>query len=172
MADRDRFSKLKVYKYTPSGMAFLFVLLFAGVGGYVISQSKAGTMSYAKFYDQGSVVAETGVSQISDSVNSAGTQTVNQVSTGSKLIYASVNQSKYKSICYYVRAVSGPGTGKTATVEFVGQGNSKTVSFPVSDSYQSYCIKSSHKSQKSYSLYNNSGPNGPDVNVYLAITSS
>lgn len=172
MASKDRFSKLKVYKYTPGGMALSFILLFAGIGTYVLTQSQADTTSYANFYGQSNALVETGVSGVTDSVNSAGTQSVSQVSSGSKLTYIGMGKSKFRTVCYYVRAVSGPGTGKTAKVEFVGQGSSKVFNFAVSDNYQSFCVKSGHKTQKSHNVYNASGPNGPDVNVYQAITSS
>lgn len=172
MASKDRFAKLKVYKYTPGGMALPFILLFAGLGTYVITQSRADTVSYVNFYNSSNVLPAAGVYPATDSINAGGSQNINQVSSGSKLTYAGSNKLKYKTICYYVRVSDDLGGEISAKVEFVGKGNSKTITLAKSDNYQSVCVKSGGKSQKSYNIYNSSGPNGPDVLVYQAITSS
>lgn len=172
MASKDRFAKLKVYKYTPGGMALPFVLLFAGLGTYVITQSRADSVSYAGFYNSSNVLPSAGVYPATDSVNASGSQNVNQVSAGSKLTYAGSTKSKFKSICYYVRLAEDLGGETSAKIEFVGKGSFKTVTLAKSNAYQSICVKSSNKTQKSYNIYNTSGPNGPDVLVYQAITSS
>lgn len=172
MANKDRFAKLKVYKYTPGGMALSFILLFAGIGTYVITQSKADTISSTNFYSSTSVSPSAGVFPTNDSINKVGSQNVTQVSSGSKLIYTAANKQKFKTICYYVRVAGDLSGGTTAKVEFVGQGNSKTVNLQASQDYQSICVKSGHKSQKPYNIYNEPVVNGPDLFVYQAITSS
>ncbi len=172
MANKDRFAKLKVFKYTPGGMALPFVLLFAGLGTYVFTQSKADTISYAGFYNSSSVIPAAGVLPSTDPINGGGSQNVSQVSTGSKLTFAGANKAKYKTICYYVRVSSDISSDTSAKIEFVGKGNSKTVTLDASDKYQSICVKSARQTQKTYNIYNASGANGPDVLVYQAITAS
>lgn len=171
MASKDRFSKLKVYKYTRGGMALCFVLLFAGVGTYLLTQSKAANVNYANFFNSNSVSPTAGVYPAGDSIYAGGSQNVTQVTSGSKLKYSNANKVKYRSICYYFRISNSLGADNTAKVEFVGQGNTRIVNLDASDDYQSVCVKSGHKNQKPYNVYNMSS-NGPDVLVYQAITSS
>jgi len=172
MANKDRFGKLKVYKYTPGGMALPFILLFAGLGTYVVAQSRADSVSYTNFYTLTNVVPSAGIYPATDSIKAAGSQNVSQLTAGSKLTYSGGSKLKFKTICYYVRVSDGIQGDATAKVEFVGQGNSKTVNLKVSDDYQGICVKSGHKTQKSYNIYNMSAPTGPDILVYQAITSN
>ena len=170
MTNKDRFSKLKVYKYTPGGMILSFIIIFAGIGTYVVSQSRADNITYSSFYS--SINAETApnVTQITDSVGPAGLQPVNQIAPGGKLTYNSSESLDYESICYYLRAAS-PNSVGVAKVEIVGQGKTKQIDLGVSDKYGSYCVDSGSDAQKPYNVYNNSGPAGPSVLVYQAITS-
>ena len=94
------------------------------------------------------------------------------MSAGSKLTYAGSTKPKYNPICYYVRLADDISAETSAKVEFVGKGNTKTVTLAKSNAYQAICVKSANKSQKAYNIYNASGPNGPDVLVYQAITSN
>ena len=169
MASKDRFAKLKVFKYTPGGMALPFILLFAGLGTYVITQSRADSITYSNFYNANNVAPSAGIYPANDAVNALGSQNVSQLSSGGKLTYNGGSKVKYRSICYYVRVPENITGDTSAKIEFVGKGNSKTLNLAVSDDYQAICVKSGHKSQKSYNIYNISGP---DVLVYQAITSS
>ncbi len=169
MANKDRFSKLKVYKYTPGGLVLSFIIIFAGIGTYVVSQSKANNVTSSEFYNSVNADSSPNVTQITDSVGPAGLQTVNQITPGGKLTYNNPENSDYSSICYYLRSTS-PNKKDSATVEIVGKGNSKEIEIAVGDKYSSYCVESSTDTQKSYNVNNASGPTGPNVLVYQAIT--
>lgn len=168
MTNKDRFSKLKVYKYTPGGMVLSFIIIFAGIGTYVVSQSKANNVTSTEFYSSINVETSPNVTLTTDSVGPAGIQSVNQISPEGKLSYANLDNREYSSICYYLRANS-PNLDDKAQVEIVSLGNSRQIEVPVSKNYSSYCVDSGSNQQKSYNVYNQSGPTGPSVLVYQAV---
>lgn len=169
MASPKSISKLKLFRYSPTGSLLPFLIVFAGIGAYVLTSSHAATVSYVNFLNSGSAAQTAGVSTVTDNLLQIGAQSVSQVAPGGQLDYLTGGKVAYGSICYYARAVNPKGVGTTAKVEFVGQGSSKTVSLPVANDYQSVCVNSGHGALKAYNVYNLSPADGPNVLIYQAV---
>ncbi len=161
---------MKKPKFLDAKLVIIFVLLFAGIGSYLLMQSHAATVPYSQFLTYTNAAQTSGVSTATDYVNQVGTQTVSQVAAGGQLTYVVGGKTAIKSMCYFLRAVNPKGVGTTATVELTNQYKSTVISLPVAGDYQELCVGSAKSGTlKPYNVYNKSAQDGPQVLVYQTV---
>ncbi len=161
---------MKKVKFPDIKFLTVFVLLFAGIGSYLLMQSHAATVPYSQFLTYTNAAQTTGVGTSTDYVNQIGTQTVSQVAAGGQLTYVVGGKVAIKSMCYFLRAVNPKGVGNTATVELTNQYKSIVISLPIAAEYQEYCVGTAKNgSLKPYNVYNKSAQDGPQVLIYQTV---
>jgi hypothetical protein len=153
----------------------VFVLIFAAVGSYTLLKSHAALPPpYLQFLNYQSAAQTTGVSNVSDYIDSIGAQTVSQVAPGGQLTYLVGGKTPTKTLCYFIRAGNTKGVGTVATVQLTNQYDAATISLPINYQYQRYCVVSTSTSGtlKPYNVYNKSAVDGPNVLIYQTIVSN
>mgnify|MGYP003328816676 FL=1 len=151
-------------------LTIMTIFIFAVIGIYFLSGSKAATPPYFQILNYQNAEQNGAVTNPQVQIDSIGAQTVSKVDPGVQLSYLVGGKVAVKNQCYYFQLQTVPGGGTTATIEFTGQGSSSTVNVTYDPSsaakLRRVCVPSGTQALKSYNVFNKSAANGPSVLMY------